>query len=92
MYDAADSILAQKLSQVEGVGQVIVGGGARPAVRVEVDPDRARASSASGSEQVRTALGAANANRPKGELSDADSALARSAPTTSSSTPSSTGR
>src|ERR1700758_5427283 len=38
MYDAADSILAQKLSQVEGVGQVFVGGGARPAVRVDVNP------------------------------------------------------
>src|SRR5512142_1275964 len=38
MYDAADSILAQKISQVEGVGQVFVGGGARPAVRVQVNP------------------------------------------------------
>src|SRR4029079_8199737 len=38
MYDAADSILAQKLSQVEGVGQVTVGGGAKPAVRVELTP------------------------------------------------------
>src|SRR6476469_3237023 len=38
MYDAADSILAQKLSQVEGVGQVVVGGGAKPAVRVELNP------------------------------------------------------
>src|SRR5262245_63792087 len=38
MYDAADSILAQKLSQVNGVGQVFVGGGARPAVRTEVNP------------------------------------------------------
>ncbi len=38
MYDAADSILQQKLSQIEGVGQVIVGGGALPAVRVEVNP------------------------------------------------------
>jgi multidrug efflux pump len=38
MYDAADSILAQKLAQVEGVGQVFVGGGARPAVRAEVNP------------------------------------------------------
>src|SRR6476619_693559 len=38
MYDAADSILAQKLSQVEGVGQVTVGGGAKPAVRVELNP------------------------------------------------------
>src|SRR5262245_9577428 len=38
MYDAADSILAQKLSQVEGIGQVTVGGGARPAVRAQVNP------------------------------------------------------
>src|SRR6201997_540372 len=38
MYDAADSILSQKLSQVQGVGQVFVGGGARPAVRVDVNP------------------------------------------------------
>src|SRR5947209_14904088 len=38
MYDAADSILAQKLSQVEGVGQVTVGGGAKPAVRAELNP------------------------------------------------------
>ena len=42
MYDAASSILQQKLSQVEGVGQVIVGGGALPAVRVDVNPDRAQ--------------------------------------------------
>ena len=38
MYDVADSILAQKLSQVPGVGQVFVGGGARPAVRAEINP------------------------------------------------------
>jgi multidrug efflux pump len=38
IYDAADSVLAQKLSQVEGVGQAFVGGGARPAVRAEVNP------------------------------------------------------
>ena len=38
IYDAADSILAQKLAQVEGVGQVTVGGGAKPAVRVELNP------------------------------------------------------
>ena len=41
MYDVADSILAQKLSQMEGIGQVFVGGGAKPAVRVEVNPDGA---------------------------------------------------
>ena len=78
MFDAADSIVAQKLSQVEGVGQVVVGGGARPAVRVRVDPDRL-AQLGIGLGQVRAALGAANANRPKGELSDATSAWGVSA-------------
>jgi multidrug efflux pump len=70
MYDAADSILAQKLSQVEGVGQVFVGGGAKPAVRVEVNPTQLNKLGV-GLDTVRTALGSANANRPKGELSDA---------------------
>jgi len=70
IYDAADSILAQKLAQVEGVGQVVVGGGARPAVRAEVNPTLLNKLGI-GLERVRAALGAANANRPKGELSDA---------------------
>jgi multidrug efflux pump len=69
MYDAADSILAQKLSQVEGVGQVTVGGGARPAVRVEANPDTLNAYGIS-LEQVRSILGSANANRPKGAVAD----------------------
>jgi multidrug efflux pump len=69
VYDAADSILAQKLSQVEGVGQVFVGGSASPAVRVQVNPT-ALASYAIGLEQVRTVLNAANSNGPKGELAD----------------------
>ena len=73
VFDAADSILAQKLSQVEGVGQVFVGGGARPAVRVRVDPNRL-AQLGIGLGQVRAALGAATTNRPKGELSDPTSA------------------
>src|SRR5712671_334249 len=67
MYDAADSILAQKLSQVEGIGQVFVGGGAKPAVRAEVNPNLLNKLGI-GIEQVRAALGAANANRPKGEI------------------------
>jgi multidrug efflux pump len=67
MYDAADSILAQKLAQVEGVGQVFVGGGARPAVRAEVNPTLLNKLGV-GLDTVRTALGAANANRPKGAL------------------------
>ena len=41
VYDLASTILAQKISQIEGVGQVFVGGGATPSVRVEVDPEEA---------------------------------------------------
>ena len=67
MYDAADSILAQKLAQVEGVGQVTVGGGAKPAVRVELNP-RPLESFRIGLDQIRTALGNANAHRPVGTL------------------------
>ena len=67
MYDAAASILQQKLSQVEGVGQVFVGGGALPAVRVDVNPTRLN-NMGLGLEDVRATLGAANANRPKGSL------------------------
>src|SRR3954451_6527054 len=55
MYDAADSILAQKLAQVEGVGQVSVGGAAKPAVRVQLNPNQLN-SYGIGSAQVRTAL------------------------------------
>src|SRR5207302_6879350 len=67
MYDVADSVLAQKLSQVPGIGQVFVGGGAKPAVRAEVNPTLLSKLGV-GVEQVRAALGAANANRPKGEI------------------------
>src|SRR3954447_141959 len=70
MYDAADSILAQKLSQVEGVGQVFVGGAARPAVRAELNPTLLNKLGV-GLEDVRTSLGQANANAPKGQFSDA---------------------
>jgi multidrug efflux pump len=73
MYDAADSILAQKLSQVEGVGQVIVGGGARPAVRAQLDPTLLSQLGIS-LEEVRAGLRAVNANSPKGELADGVSA------------------
>jgi multidrug efflux pump len=71
MYDSADSILEQKLSQIEGVGQVVVGGGALPAVRVELNPTQLFNEGIS-LEQVRSTLAAANANRPKGEFSDAE--------------------
>src|SRR6266404_1608234 len=69
MYDTADSILAQKLAQIDGAGQVFVGGGARPAVRAELNPTLLNKLGV-GLDTVRTALGSANANRPKGELAD----------------------
>ncbi len=69
IYDAADSILSQKLAQVTGVGQVFVGGGARPAVRAEVNPTLVNKLGI-GLTQIASALGLANANRPKGELSN----------------------
>jgi multidrug efflux pump len=68
MYDIAASILQQKLAQVRGVGQVIVGGGALPAVRVDVNPT-ALNNNGLELEDVRAVLAASNANRPKGEVS-----------------------
>ena len=67
MYDAASTILAQKLSQVSGVGQVTVGGSSLPAVRVELNPP-ALYHLGIGLDQVRQAIAATNANRPKGSL------------------------
>jgi multidrug efflux pump len=69
MYDAADSILAQKLAQVSGVGQVFVGGAAQPAVRAEVNPMLLNKLGV-GLDTVRNALNLANANRAKGQVSD----------------------
>jgi multidrug efflux pump len=69
MYDAASTIMAQKLAQVRGVGQVGVGGSALPGVRVELNPS-ALNKYGIGLEQVRTALATANANTPKGHFSD----------------------
>ena len=69
IYDAADSILAQKLAQVQGVGQVFTWGSSRPAVRVEANPDQLNSYGIS-LETVRKSLQAANANLAKGALSD----------------------
>jgi len=69
MYDAASSILAQKLSQVKGVGQVFVGGGALPAVRAELNPLSLNKYGISLA-QVRGVLAATNVNRPKGMLAN----------------------
>jgi multidrug efflux pump len=71
MYDAASTIIAQKVSQVSGVGQVSVGGSSLPAVRVELNPKTLNKYGI-GLENVRTVLAAANANRPKGALEAGD--------------------
>ncbi len=69
LYDAASTILMQRLSQVKGVGQVSVGGGSPPAVRVDLNPTVLNHFGL-GLEDVRLALGSANANRPKGQIAD----------------------
>jgi multidrug efflux pump len=71
MYDAASTILAQKIAQLEGIGQVSVGGASLPAVRVELNPP-ALNKFGIGVEDVRTAITSTNANRPKGSLEDAE--------------------
>jgi multidrug efflux pump len=69
MYDAASTIMSQKLSQIQGVGQVVVGGSALPAVRVELNPSVLNKYGI-GFEAVRTVLSGSNANVPKGHFSD----------------------
>src|SRR5258708_35130043 len=69
IYDAADSIIAQKLAQVEGVGQVFSWGSSRPAVRVSVNPNLVNSYGVS-LESVRKGLQSANANLAKGSLAD----------------------
>jgi multidrug efflux pump len=66
--DYADSILAQKISQVSGVGLVTINGGQKPAVRVQVDPE-SLASTGLSLDDVRLAIVASNVNQPKGTLS-----------------------
>ncbi|HSY11366.1 MAG TPA: multidrug efflux RND transporter permease subunit [Verrucomicrobiae bacterium] len=69
MYDVADSIMGQKLSQVEGVGQVFVWGSSQPAVRIEANPQALNQMNL-GLEAVRNAIAAQNANQAKGALDD----------------------
>ena len=71
MYDAASNVLAQQLSQIGGIGQVIIGGSALPAVRVELNP-QAMFKYGIGLEDIRAALASANANSPKGTIDDGD--------------------
>jgi multidrug efflux pump len=71
IYDVASTILAQKLAQVKGVGQVNVGGSSLPAVRVELNPMRLNQYGI-GLESVRLAIAASNVNRPKGSVEEGD--------------------
>jgi multidrug efflux pump len=71
MYDAGSTIIAQKLSQLQGVGQVQVGGSSLPAVRVELNPQTLNKYGI-GFEDVRAVIAATNANRPKGAVEEGD--------------------
>ncbi len=71
MYDAASTILAQKIAQIQGVGDVTVGGGSLPAVRIQVDPGKLAAEGVS-LDTVRTAVSKMNANAPKGFVERGD--------------------
>jgi multidrug efflux pump len=69
LYDAGSTILQQKLSQIQGVGQVVVGGSSLPAVRVDVNPNQLNATGL-GLEDVRNVLSQQNANLAKGQISN----------------------
>jgi len=71
VYDSAATVLQQSLSQVEGIGQVAVGGSSLPAVRVEVNP-HSLFKYAIGLEDIRAALASANAHSPKGAIEEGD--------------------
>ena len=74
LYDMASSVLAQKLSQVKGVGQVSVNGSSLPAVRVELNPQPVSRYNF-GLDQIASFLASANANKPKGSISTSDSMM-----------------
>ena len=69
LYDAASTILMQRLSQIPGVGQVVVGGGALPGVRIEVNPTQLN-SYGLGLLNIATLLSNQNANLAKGQIAD----------------------
>lgn len=69
MYDVASTYLSQRLAQIDGVGQVTIGGGALPAVRIALDPEKLTSYGVS-LETIRTAAVATNVNKPKGFLDD----------------------
>ncbi|WP_250624946.1 efflux RND transporter permease subunit [Pinirhizobacter soli] len=71
LYDSANSVIQQQLSQVDGVGQITLGGSALPSVRVELQPDQLN-SYGIGLEDVRAAISSANANSAKGHIDQGD--------------------
>jgi len=71
LYDSADTVIQQQLSQISGVGQITLGGSALPSVRVELEPDKL-ASYGIGLEDVRAAIAAANADSAKGYIEQGD--------------------
>ena len=71
LYDSADTVIQQQLSQVNGVGQITLGGGALPSVRVELEPGKL-SSYGIGLEDVRAAIAAANADSAKGHIDQGD--------------------
>ena len=71
IYDAADAVISQRLSQIDGVGGVNVGGSALPAVRVEINP-LAVSKYGIGLQDIRAAISNANANAPKGAIETDD--------------------
>ena len=89
IYDAADSVIAQRLSQVDGVADVTVAGAEQPAIRVRVDPARLAAMGLS-LEDVRTAIANANARRPARHLRRRQARDHASASTISCATPTTT--
>ncbi len=75
IFDSANTVLAQKIAQIKGVGQVFVGGGQQPAVRIQADP-RTLAGSGLTFEDLRTSIGNATTNQPKGSLEGAQQSRA----------------
>jgi multidrug efflux pump len=71
LYDSASTVIQQQLSQVSGVGQITLGGGALPSVRIELEPDKLN-SYGIGMEDVRAAVTAANADSAKGDIDQGD--------------------
>jgi multidrug efflux pump len=74
LYDVASSVFAQKLAQIQGVGQVQVSGSSLPAVRVEVNPQPVSQYNV-GLDQIGSFLANANANKPKGSLENSQTAM-----------------